>query len=249
MFSPRYTAGGIGIALAAACWFAPPATAAPVRYAGSPGELTINIVARRMAQIVVAPLSLPQRAAPSTALVPLDARAVLMRRQLDVAATVAVGDLRLEVKLDPLTISITASRKLVQELVIDDASGTGELSHRRAGPLYVRAGAIIPLDPVRQYTSETIREPTAIRVYPGADGAFTLYDDDGRTLGYRDGSDGEIVWIHFRWHDASRRLTIEPDKRMKAWPVGLRVFSVQAVGSDAPPKQLEFRGESISINL
>src|SRR5208282_4869904 len=52
-------------------------------------------------------------------------------------------------------------------------------------PLYVRAGAILPLDPVRQYTGEPVDQPTEIQVYPGADGGFLLYEDDGRSFNYR----------------------------------------------------------------
>jgi alpha-glucosidase (family GH31 glycosyl hydrolase) len=62
-------------------------------------------------------------------------------------------------------------------------------------PLYARSGAIIPLDPIRQYTGERVTRPTQIRIFPGADGLFTLYDDDGHSLGYRDGSDPNLTWI------------------------------------------------------
>ena len=48
-------------------------------------------------------------------------------------------------------------------------------------PLYVRAGAIVPFDPVRQYTSQPVTEPTTLKVYTGADGQYTLYADDGIT--------------------------------------------------------------------
>ena len=54
----------------------------------------------------------------------------------------------------------------------------------RTMPIYVRAGAIIPFDPVRQYTDEPVSEPTTLRVYRGADGEFTLYDDDGISQDY-----------------------------------------------------------------
>jgi len=114
-------------------------------------------------------------------------------------------------------------------------------------PLYVRGGAITPLDPVRQYTSQPVTEPTTLRVYPGANSAFTLYDDDGRSLGYRDGSDPKTVWIRLRWDDAARRLTIEPDKRMKKWPGGARVFLVELAGSATQPKRIEFRGERVQL--
>jgi len=116
-------------------------------------------------------------------------------------------------------------------------------------PIYVRAGAIIPLDPVRQYTAQPVSEPTTLKVYPGADGAFTLYDDDGRSLDYLHGADPTAVWIRFRWNDKTRRLAIEPDPRMKKWPGGARVYQVQIAGSSAEPKQIEFRGVSVAVKL
>jgi alpha-glucosidase/alpha-D-xyloside xylohydrolase len=137
-------------------------------------------------------------------------------------------------------------------------------------PIYVRAGAIVPLDPVRQYTSQPVSEPTTLRVYPGASGTFTLYDDDGQSLGYRDGSDSKTIWIRFRWDDAARKLVIEPDPRMKKWP-GLRravvssfvrsqeasatqagemrTFRVEVVGSNARPNAVEFRGKRVEVRL
>jgi len=54
-------------------------------------------------------------------------------------------------------------------------------------PLYVRAGAILPLGPVRQYAEEPVDAPLTLIVYPGADGASSLYEDDGKTFAYRKG--------------------------------------------------------------
>src|SRR5262249_29550765 len=116
-------------------------------------------------------------------------------------------------------------------------------------PIYVRAGAIIPLDPARQYTAQPVTEPTTLRVYPGANGTFTLYDDDGQSLGYRDGSDAKTVWIRFRWDDAARRLTVEPEERMKKWPGGARACTVEIVGGDAKPKQVKFQGERVAVSF
>ena len=109
-------------------------------------------------------------------------------------------------------------------------------------PIYARAGAIIPLDPVRQYTAQPVTEPTTLQVYPGADGNFILYDDDGESLGYHDGSDIKTIWIRIHWDDATRRLTLMPDPRMKQWPGGTRVFAAKVMGGGAEPKQIEFRG-------
>jgi alpha-glucosidase/alpha-D-xyloside xylohydrolase len=116
-------------------------------------------------------------------------------------------------------------------------------------PIYVRAGAILTLDPVRQYTSQPVTEPTTLRVHLGADGSFTLYDDDGTTLGYRDGSDRKTVWLRFDWNDRARRLMVARDARMKTWPGGVRIFRVEIAGSNAAPKRIEFRGEPVIVDL
>jgi alpha-glucosidase (family GH31 glycosyl hydrolase) len=116
-------------------------------------------------------------------------------------------------------------------------------------PLYIRAGAIVPLDPVRQYTSQPVTEPTMLRIHPGANGAFTLYDDDGQSLGYRDSLDAKIIWIRVRWDDAARRLTLEPDERMKKWSGGPREFAVEIKGNDAKSKRVEFKGERVEVTL
>jgi alpha-glucosidase/alpha-D-xyloside xylohydrolase len=116
-------------------------------------------------------------------------------------------------------------------------------------PLYVRAGAILPLDPVRQYTAQAVDEPTTIRIYPGAVGSFTLYDVDGHTLGYQNGSDERQVWIRFDWNDTKRRLTIAPGPQ-KAWPVGTqRAFNVALVGDAVQMRRVEFQGEPLETRF
>jgi alpha-glucosidase/alpha-D-xyloside xylohydrolase len=116
-------------------------------------------------------------------------------------------------------------------------------------PLYARAGSIIPLDPVRQYTSEAVTEPTTLRVFPGSDGTFTLYDDDGETLAYHDASDPATTWIRFRWNDATRTLFIEPDARASQLPGLMRPFNVEAVDRPGSSQRFEFRGDPIAIKL
>ncbi|MFZ0661912.1 MAG: TIM-barrel domain-containing protein [Acidobacteriaceae bacterium] len=72
-------------------------------------------------------------------------------------------------------------------------------------PLYVRAGAIVPMGPVRQYAMEPSQEPVTLRVYPGANGQFSWYDDDGSSFRYRQ---GEFTRINCAWEDSSRKLTL-----------------------------------------
>jgi alpha-D-xyloside xylohydrolase len=55
-------------------------------------------------------------------------------------------------------------------------------------PLFVRQGAIIPLGPDLQYSSQRSFDPLALEIYPGASQSFTLYEDDGETLDYLNGS-------------------------------------------------------------
>jgi len=73
-------------------------------------------------------------------------------------------------------------------------------------PIYVRAGAIIPFDPLRQYMDEPVDGPTRIKVFSGADGEFTLYEDDGISLDYLE---NRGTWTRIAWNDDARRLTIE----------------------------------------
>ena len=74
-------------------------------------------------------------------------------------------------------------------------------------PLYVRAGAILPLDPVRQHLAEKSDAPNELRVHPGADGRFALYEDDGDSFDYRR---GRYRLTELRWDDAARTLTVAP---------------------------------------
>jgi alpha-glucosidase/alpha-D-xyloside xylohydrolase len=114
-------------------------------------------------------------------------------------------------------------------------------------PLYARAGSIIPLDPVRQFTSQPVAEPTTLRIYPGSDGTSTLYNDDGQTLSYGIDSDPQNVWIRFHWNDNADQLTLEQDNRMKKWPGGIRPFAVEVAGSKAAPTLVDFRGERVMV--
>ena len=74
-------------------------------------------------------------------------------------------------------------------------------------PIYVRAGAIIPFDPQRQFTAEKVNEPTTIKVFTGAKGDYTLYEDDGISQDYLA---HKGLWIRFVWNNDLRELVIEP---------------------------------------
>jgi alpha-glucosidase/alpha-D-xyloside xylohydrolase len=109
-------------------------------------------------------------------------------------------------------------------------------------PLYVRAGAIIPLDPVRQHTGEATTEPTTVRIYPGRDGEFRLYDDDGKSLDY---TRGKFTWTRLKWDDKAKRLVIEPDGEA-GYALGERTFVVEVVGT-AKPQTVKYGGKQVSV--
>ena len=112
-------------------------------------------------------------------------------------------------------------------------------------PLYVRAGAVLPMGPVRQYTSEPTTTPTALVVYPGADGSSSLYEDDGKSFDYRNGA---FMRIGMRWENATRRLTLSLAPGSRMLPPSPRPFDVRVAGSTAT-KRVEFAGKTITVAL
>jgi alpha-D-xyloside xylohydrolase len=72
-------------------------------------------------------------------------------------------------------------------------------------PLFVRAGSIVPLGPEVQYASEPSTSPVEVRIYPGRNASFTLYDDDGTSYEYEKGA---FTQIPFHWDDSAKALTI-----------------------------------------
>jgi alpha-glucosidase/alpha-D-xyloside xylohydrolase len=93
-------------------------------------------------------------------------------------------------------------------------------------PLFVRAGAIVPLDPTRQYVAQATDEPTTVRVYAGRDCEFRWYEDDGRTLDYQK---GKFAWTRLKWDDRARRLTIEPEGDGSGFRQGERTLVVEVI--------------------
>jgi len=73
-------------------------------------------------------------------------------------------------------------------------------------PLFVRAGSILPLGPVKQFTSEKVTLPLSVFIYPGADASFLLYEDDGVTFNYRS---GESMEIEMNWTDARKKFEMQ----------------------------------------
>ncbi|MFD2099006.1 TIM-barrel domain-containing protein [Flagellimonas iocasae] len=109
-------------------------------------------------------------------------------------------------------------------------------------PMYVGAGAIIPMDPIRQYTDEEIDGPTTIKVWSGADGTFELYSDDGKTLDYLD---GEYSLNKFQWNDADKTMTIEAGEGGKSIE---KEFIIELMPS-GEQKNVSYSGEAVSVTF
>ena len=108
-------------------------------------------------------------------------------------------------------------------------------------PLLVRAGAIVPTGPVKQYADEPSSEPLTLTVYPGANGAFTFYDDDGATFNHERGDFEEIA---MRWDDASKTLTLRRGKGSRTHP---RAFKAKLAGGGE--KSFTLSANSVSVKL
>jgi alpha-D-xyloside xylohydrolase len=84
-------------------------------------------------------------------------------------------------------------------------------------PLFVRAGTILPIGPSLHYAAEKPADPIMLNVYTGADGNFSLYEDDGTSLGYQRGAFSRIP---ISWDERAHALTI--GARQGAFPAMLR---------------------------
>ena len=114
-------------------------------------------------------------------------------------------------------------------------------------PVYVRAGSIIPFGPDVQYSDEKNWQELEIRVYPGADDTFTLYEDEGDGYNYERGAFTEIP---FTWDDSTRTLTIGPRKGSYKGMLRERRFTIIVAGhTSSQPQTVSYSGEAISINL
>ena len=112
-------------------------------------------------------------------------------------------------------------------------------------PLHVRAGAIIPHAPVRQYVDQPSDEPLTVVVYPGADGAFVLYEDDGRTFEHRKGA---FMRIAMAWDDRAGRLSMRLAPGSRMLPPLTRQVRARLAGSKEE-QSVRFNGKPVAITL
>jgi len=111
-------------------------------------------------------------------------------------------------------------------------------------PMFVRAGSILPLGPEMQYVGEKAWDNLEIRVYPGANGSFVLYEDEGDNYNYEKGVYSTIT---FSWNDKARKLTI--GARKGEFPGMLKSRKFMVVLPDGRQQEINYDGTECVISL
>ena len=111
-------------------------------------------------------------------------------------------------------------------------------------PMFVRAGSILPLGPEMQYTGEKPWDNLEIHLYPGADGTFTLYEDEGDSYNYER---GVYATIRFDWNDKARTLSIS--ERQGSYPGMLSTRQFTVVLPDGTTKTIEYNGQQSTVTF
>ncbi len=110
-------------------------------------------------------------------------------------------------------------------------------------PVFIKAGSIIPVGPTMQYAGQKRADTLEIRIYAGANGSFTLYEDEGDNYNYEKGL---YNTIRFSWNDIDKKLVIQPlSGQHFPGQLSSRVFSMRLV--DGRSKQKFNLSNSIDI--
>ena len=119
-------------------------------------------------------------------------------------------------------------------------------------PLFIRAGSIIPMGPTMEWSTQKPADPIELRVYPGADGDFTLYEDENDNYDY---AKGQHATIQLHWNDKAKTLTI--GKRQGSFPGMLERHKVNVViveenlgvriGDGAPTRSVDYSGDQVEV--
>ncbi len=113
-------------------------------------------------------------------------------------------------------------------------------------PLYVRSGSIIPLGPDVQYATEKPWDDLEIRIYPGADGKFSLYEDEFDNYNYEKGMYSTIT---FSWDDSKHILTISDRKGEYPGMLNDRRFRIKVIDPAGQAKDVSYSGKSTIVKL
>lgn len=111
-------------------------------------------------------------------------------------------------------------------------------------PLYVKAGSIIPFGPDVQYATEKKWDNITVKIYPGKDADFVLYEDEFDNYNYEK---GDYTEIPFHWNDKSKTLTIDCRKGNFKGMVDKRNFNVML--SNGQKKSVNYLGKKVNVNF
>ena len=120
-------------------------------------------------------------------------------------------------------------------------------------PVYVRAGSIVPLGPDEEWSTQKAEDPIELRIYPGANGDFTIYEDENDGYDYEK---GVYATIPLHWDDAAHALTIGERKGQFPGMLQERTFRVVFVrdnhgvgvnSADEADKVVRYSGKQISV--
>ena len=111
-------------------------------------------------------------------------------------------------------------------------------------PMFVRAGSILPLGPEMQYVGEKAWDNLEIRIYPGADGEFSLYEDEGDGYNYEQGYYSNII---FTWTDRTRTLHISARQGGYKGMLLDRKFTL--VLPDGTTRTIDYNGNQVELKL
>ncbi|SNR63374.1 alpha-D-xyloside xylohydrolase [Flavobacterium sp. ov086] len=121
-------------------------------------------------------------------------------------------------------------------------------------PLYIKAGSILPFGPKVQYATEKKWDQLEIRIYPGADGEFVLYEDENDNYNYEKKM---YSIIKFKWEDKTRMLTIEDREGTFPGMLKSRIFKIIVAGPDTAvgdspgeaSKNISYNGKKTVLKL
>lgn len=111
-------------------------------------------------------------------------------------------------------------------------------------PMFVRAGSILPLGPEMQFTAQKVWDSLELRVYPGSDGSFTLYEDEGDNYNYER---GQYTTITLTWDDKQRTLTF--GERRGSYPGMLQQRQFNVTLPDGTVKTVHYNGNEVNVKL
>lgn len=110
-------------------------------------------------------------------------------------------------------------------------------------PLFVRSGTIIPMTEVAQYTDAQVGRPVTIRIYPGRNAHFELYEDEGDNYNYEKGS---YTTIQLDWDETRQTLSIG---RCEGNYMGMQKQRTFIVEKNGFKKQLSYKGKRIVMKM